>query len=279
MTISTPSAVLAGVVIGVTGVAAYQAINPQLPLMQANQYMQNSAEYRALCLQTYSWAGAILRTKVRAARWMMERAHENKAPAIIMDLDETVVDNSGFQSYLDREALTYTDPKWLNWEKFEGDLPLIPGAKQFIADAEAQGVTVVYVSNRSAINKEWTIKSIAKAGISTLGIEGRILLREVGKPSDKTERRATVAAKYNVLMLVGDNLRDFAEAGFVAPKVDAKDPVALRKAIEDRKAAVEATAGKFGSEWIILPNPVYGEFDKLKGEDPRKTLRETQFGG
>lgn len=263
--------VAAALVVGV-GIGYGLQANPQEPLLQANLYMQNSAEYRAVCFQTYAWSEAMLRLKVRAAKAEMERSHSNKPLAIVLDLDETVVDNSAFQSYLDRTSKNYSEPDWNRHEQNPKDLRLVPGALEFLKAAEAMGVKPVYISNRWTKNQSFTIEGLKLNGINVEGIDHRLLLREEGKSSDKTERRATVEKLYNVLMYFGDNLRDFSEE-FVAPKVDANDYAGLQKAVEGRKAAVDRRWDKWGSEWIVLPNPVYGEFDKLKGADGHKMLR------
>lgn len=266
------AALITGVGIGY----GIQAMNPQEPLLQANLYMQNSAEYRATCLQTYAWADSLLRIRARAAKSLMERDHSNKPLAVVMDLDETVVDNAAFQSYMDRASKNYTEEDWQRYEKMPTDVKLVPGAAEFIKSAEALGVRPVFISNRWAKSQAHTIEALKLNGINIEGIDHRILLREEGKSSDKTERRVLVEKLYNVLMYVGDNLRDFSE-DFLAPPASPTDYEALQRSVEARKAAVDKHASKWGSEWIVLPNPVYGEFDKLKGANPHKMLRSSSF--
>jgi len=265
------TALVAGIGIGY----AVQS-NPQQPLLQANLYMQNSAEYRAICLQTYAWSESLLRVKVRGAKGAMERNHENKPLAVVMDLDETVIDNGSFQSYLDRESKDYSEADWQRYEQTPGDVGLVPGALEFIRSAEAMGVQPVYISNRWAKNQTHTVEALRRLGINVNGIEHRLLLREEGKSSNKDERRAVASKLYNVLMYFGDNLRDFSDV-FVAPSAGATDYEALHRGVAHRKAVVDQHSSKWGSEWVVLPNPVYGEFDKLKGQDPRKMLRASSL--
>src|SRR5207249_10701388 len=122
------------------------------------------------------------------------------------DLDETVLDNSGFQSYLDRAALDYSDKEWDRWE---GDYPeevgLVPGAKPFIDKAEALGVTVIYITNRT--NRVSTARALEHNKLNTADLEQRLFVK-TGDSSNKTSRREQVAAKYRVLQFFGDNLRD-----------------------------------------------------------------------
>jgi acid phosphatase len=260
---------------GVSGVkptaAAARTVNPQESVLLANLYMQTSAEYEAICLQTYSLALERLKMKLAA------RSAGDLKPAVVMDLDETVLDNSGFQSFLDREKLDYSDALWDSWEKDYGDeVRLIPGAKGFITAAENLGVTVVYLSNRLTTNSAATKSALARLGLNINGIDDRLLLKPAGGSSDKTARRKAADQKYLVLMYFGDNLRDFSEE-FAAPKLSETDQAGQMKAIAERRARVDRAAYRWGNDWIILPNPVYGEWQRLLGKDPRTKLNRTRM--
>ncbi len=252
-------------------VTATPAVNPQESVLLANLYMQTSAEYAAVCLQTYSLALERLKTKLAA------RAVGDLKPAVVMDLDETVIDNSGFQSFIDREKLNYSDALWDVWEKsYPDEVRLIPGAKAFIAGAENLGVTVVYLSNRLTKNSAGTASALTRLGLNTEGLTDRLLLKEAGGSSDKTARRKSADQKYLILMYFGDNLRDFSEE-FAAPKLAETDDAGQLKAIAERRAKVDRAAYRWGNDWIILPNPVYGEWQKLLGKDPRTKLNKTRM--
>lgn len=259
------------VVAGLAGVSsgwvASQALNKQERVLDANLYMQTSAEYRAVCVQTYNWATE------RLAQRLATQPVGAMRPAVVMDLDETVLDNGAFQSYLDRENLEYSDTLWERYESgYPQEVRLVPGAKAFIERAEAMGVAVVYISNRLTRYSNSTIEALKRLGLNLDGIQDRLLLKE--SSSDKTSRRELAKAKFNVVMLVGDNLRDFSEE-FVAPKLDYKDAGNRAQGIADRIARVDANAHRFGSEWIVLPNPVYGEWQKPLGPNARQNLRPT----
>lgn len=249
--------------------ATQNAPNPQERTLDANVFMQTSAEYAACCLQTYGWATERLRQKLAANHT------PDRKPAVIMDLDETVLDNAGYQSFLDREKTTYKKETWTIWERDNAtETRLIPGAKAFIEAAEQAGVAVVYISNRATPYKDSCIAALKHHGINTDGIADRLLLRDDGAPSDKTARRAMVAEKYAVVMLVGDNLRDLSEE-FVSPNLKDATLDARRAAITDRINKVKRANYRFGNDWIILPNPVYGEWQTVAGNDPRQVLRPT----
>lgn len=222
--------------------------------LDANLYMQTSAEYRACCLQAFALA------RLRLERIVADAAEPPARLAVILDLDETVVDNSAFQSMMIRSRLAYDQRLWDIWESEHWDKwALVPGAKGFIDEARRLGVTVVYLSNRNDRFREQT-----KRGLERLGIPAArdADLKLATDTSDKTRRRAEVEAEHRVVLLVGDNLRDFSEE-FRTPKLAAAaDDAAIRAAIRDRKAKVDAHAADWGDRWIILPNPVYGEWMK-----------------
>lgn len=246
---------------------ATQAPNKQEHALDANLYMQTSAEYRAVCLQTYNWAGE------RLAQRLATQPAGAKRPAVIMDMDETVVDNAAYQSFLDKADLNYSDAAWERYEKdFPTEVRLIPGAKSFVDRARSLGVSVVFLSNRLTKYQDSAIAALKHNGIEVPNPEDTLLLKDA--TSDKTVRRAAVAEKFNIVMLVGDNLRDFSEE-FVASKLDYKEAANRKQEIGDRWAKVDSNAHRFGAEWIILPNPVYGEWQRPLGPDARANLRET----
>lgn len=229
----------------------------------ANYYQMTAGEYRACCLTVYR-AGTDRLVATLAA-------NKPPRPAVVMDLDETVLDNSSFQTYLYRNGLEYSDDLWAKYEDLGvNDVRLVPGAQAFIDRAEELGVTVVYISNRDEKHRNGTIAVLRKLGLLNHPIEGRLFLKE--KTSDKTARRDAVTAKYNVLQYYGDNLRDFAEA-FAAPAFKPEDGMKVRQeALKARDALVREAEVHWGIDWFVLPNPVYGEWEKFLGSDPKALL-------
>ncbi len=268
--------------VGVVGVAIGFAVgylsapepppaNPQTRGIDANLWMQTSGEYRACCLQTYRFA------KERLIEKLHTLPKDGQTSAIIMDLDETVLDNSGYVTFLFQNREVYSDASWKRWEKDHGDdVALVPGALDFIHLAEHDRVRVVYISNRFEENREATTQTLHRLGIDTTDIHERLLLTT--GPSDKTARRKQVFDHFRVLMLFGDNLRDFAEE-FRAAKVDADDVTAQNRGIADRLKQVDEHRASWGSDWIVLPNPSYGEWTKLIGRQPLENMRSTKMKG
>jgi 5'-nucleotidase (lipoprotein e(P4) family) len=248
---------------------APRAVNKEAPLnrsLDANLWMQISAEYRACCYQAYNLARRRLIEKLQSpppGGWA-------KPPAVVLDLDETVLDNSAFQTRLIRNGLTFDDKTWDDWEKNEYEkVRLVPGSKAFIDEAKRLGVAIVYITNRSQKKelREGTLNALGRLGIK---IPDDDLLCLVDT-SDKSKRRADVEKQYTVLLLIGDNLRDLHDGDFRSTLDNAKptqrteDRAKLREAIEKRAFAVDRCADLFGREWIILPNPAYGEWAKVLG--------------
>lgn len=243
---------------------------PMVMRTGCNLYLQTSAEFQAACLQTYQCAAA------RLAELVPTVELNERPPAVVMDLDETVFDNSAFQTYLYRTGQEYDPHLWNDYEQnFSADVTLIPGAKRFIEFATERGAAVIFLSNRLDKFKASTIAALNRLGLAGENVEARLFLKTDETSSDKTIRRAQVAEKYDVVMLVGDNLRDFSEE-FVAPKItppaQTNDVLA---AIAARKSAVGRTADRWGRDWFILPNPVYGEWDKLIQVPPLELMHPT----
>jgi len=246
-----------------------QPTNPSLRTLDANLWLQTSGEFRALCLQTYRMAGE------RLKELRKEPARDGKKDAVVMDLDETVLDNSPFQTSLFRDGTVYSDERWGAWESgHPEEVRAVPGAVEFIAAAEKDGATVHYITNRKEGSRKPTIAALKHLGISIEGIDARLHLMK-NKERDKEERRQAVRAKYRMVMLVGDTLSDFSSE-FTPAKADAGDPKALQDAINERNAKVEKLRrDRWGAEWIVIPNSSYGEWTRMAGNDPLKVMNPT----
>ncbi len=262
----------AGAAEGVAGSRGAVTAPVSLRTLYANVYLQTSGEYRACCYGIY--AAAALRLEE-----LMEDADPAPArPAVVMDLDETVLDVSSFQTFLYENGLEYTSELWAEFERSGvEDVALVPGANEFIGKAEALGVAVVFLSNRNQVNEASTVAALERLGVGTAGISERMYLRPEGGPSDKSPRRDAISARYNVLMYLGDNLRDFSEVFAVPELADDATAADHMSAIDERSAAVDEAACHWGVDWFVLPNPVYGEWEKLVSERPEDILRPSSM--
>jgi len=249
-----------------------------LGTLSANVYAQTSAEHRACCYGIFA-----------AATWRLEEALEDAEPvparpAVVMDLDETVLDNSSFQAFLYRNGLVYTPELWERFER-EGvhEVGLVAGAELFIRKAESLGVAVVYLSNRNETNASRTVAALAHVGLDTTLIAQRLFLKPNAGSSDKSRRRDAASARYNVLMYLGDNLRDFSEVFAPDRLPHSATTDDYLRAMEARSASVDDATCHWGVDWFVLPNPMYGEWEKLVPPNPADILRpsgmEVRTGG
>jgi len=220
--------------------------------LNATLWVQTSAEYAALCRQAYANARHGLDRALKA-KWaaLPEQGALAALPrklAIIMDLDETVLDNSPYQGQLVRDNESYTESSWKRWAEL-GAAKAIPGAVEFIDYATGKGVAVFFVTNRNHDVETATRKNLTDLGIAVSRYPDNVLTRKE-KPdwgSDKSSRRSHVAHDHHVLLLVGDAANDFLQLGRL-------DPAA-------RRAAFAKHRDYFGERWILLPNPNYGGWE------------------
>lgn len=220
--------------------------------LNAVLWTQTSAEWKALTRQTYVQADLALDSMLRNKKWSaateQTEGFAKKPPAVIVDVDETVLDNSAFQARLVRENESYSEQAWVAWCK-EAKASAVPGAVEFLQRAAAKGVTVFYITNRSAEVEDLTRQNLAALGFPIDG-DADVVLTKGEKPdwtSDKTTRRQAVAQTHRILMMFGDNLGDFATDG--------------KGSIDARAAVFTENASKWGKGWYMLPNPMYGYWE------------------
>jgi 5'-nucleotidase (lipoprotein e(P4) family) len=138
---------------------AFQTVSPANRNLDSSLYMQTAAEYRASCYQAYNLATARLKEA-------FDKRKAEKPPAVVMDLDETVFDNSAFQALLVRSGLAWDPRLWEAWERDNSDkITLIPGAKEFVVEARRLGVSVIFVSNRDEEFKKQTEEALKRLSI------------------------------------------------------------------------------------------------------------------
>ncbi|MFB0517554.1 MAG: 5'-nucleotidase, lipoprotein e(P4) family [Candidatus Neomarinimicrobiota bacterium] len=219
-------------------------------LFNATLWIQQSAEYQAVGLQGYRWAKEQLDHALADPSWTaaLEQTgnYSNLPPAVIVDVDETVLDNSPNEARLIRDQAIFTDETWDVWVK-EARAAAVPGALDFCRYAATKGVTIFYITNRQDHLREATRENLKGLGFPLSTERETILTR--GDNSDKGLRRGAVAQEYRILLLIGDDARDFSSA-FV------NQPLPGRNELPNQYAAY------WGSKWIILPNPLYGDWEK-----------------
>lgn len=218
-------------------------------------YMQKAAEYRALAYQAFNLARMQLDADLGKKNVKKLPKAERKMPrAIVVDIDETVLDNSPSQARGIKTGRPFNLDDWYAWGEMR-KAKAIPGAVDFLNYANSKGVKVFYISNRDEVQKQATIDNLKSVGFTDVSAEN-VLLRT--KESSKDARRAVAAAKHRVVMLIGDNLDDFTSAF-------------ERKSVADRFAEVEKARAQWGTRFIVLPNAMYGTWENAIYEYQRLT--------
>ena len=201
------------------------------PFATALNWITKSREYKAVCLQAYANAWEKLEPVVQKepGKW-----------AIVMDLDETVLDNSGYQRQLEVSGASHSQAAWELWVS-RSEAGLVPGAKEFIKKVRTlQHGRIIFISNRYARGIEATLLNLKKHGLTSAN---DIYLLRANRKDTKSNRRQEVSkgtgrlashGAFKVLAWFGDAAHDFPDD----PKL------------------------KWGTHKFMLPNPVYGNWDE-----------------
>lgn len=223
-------------------------------------WVQTSVEWQAAAFQAYNAArlslDAALKNKNATAAVEQAKPYAKLPPAIILDIDETVLDNSPGQARQVKGKTGFVPAEWDQWVS-EAAAGEIPGAAEFCRYAASKKVAVFYVSNREAKSEDATRRNLKQLGFPLSDTTDTVLLRGE-KPewaSEKSSRRKFVAEGYRVLLLIGDDLGDF------LPNV--------RTTVEKRRELAAPHAGRWGRDWIVIPNPGYGSWELALQEPER----------
>ena len=252
--------------------------------LNAVLWMQTSAEYQAVCRTIYRAAtdklDRALKEKNRDALVPGERANAaiGLKPAVIMDVDETVLDNSAAEA---RMLLQHTCPKdypavWDAWLA-ERAASAIPGAAEFIRtartleDFRGRRVRIFLITNRECAARAGqpgvcpqqadTIANLRALGLDSPMLEDELMLKgeQPGWESEKLPRRRMIAGKYRIVLNVGDDLGDFL-------------PDVRRLSLANREQARCRYRDWWGTRWFMIPNPVYGSWQRALGPDLEAAL-------
>ena len=213
----------------------YQAETETMGLL----WMRTSAEYRALAYQGYNVAMNAVKMAVT------DPSHQRKPLAIVLDADETVVDNTKLMGESIVNGNGRFDAPWWRQAVHQGKSQAMPGAVEFLNEVHKQGVEIFYVSNRYApVNLDVTIQNFKELGFPSID-KDHVLLFE--KDSDKQPRFDMIAKKYYVVVYMGDNAGDF--------------PIGTKgKTLAERNGIIDAHKEDFGTTFVVFPNPAYGSW-------------------
>jgi acid phosphatase len=230
-----------------SSVAAHENLNAVI-------WVQTALEYEATAVQAYRLAQLQLDAALADPRWTAAIEQTGDAstlpPAVVVDVDETVLDNSYYQARMIRDHTAFAPATWDPWV-LEARATAIPGAREFAQYAEEKGVTVFYVTNRTANLEDATRRNLLAEKFPLSGKVDTVLARgerPEWSASSKGPRRAHVARDFRILLLIGDDLGDFI--------VDASGTP------QERSARTDPHADWWGRRWIMLPNPTYGSWER-----------------
>lgn len=242
--------------------------------LNAVAWSQTAIEHDLIYLQVYRDAQSRLLTALKNPHWDALAANDRVAPsaglkpAVVLDVDETVLDNSPYQARVVRSGGEFNEADWQAWCKEEAARAL-PGAVAFTQFAASHGIAVIYISNRLKLLDQATLANLRKVGLPVAG--GNALLnlgtavagcRQVG--SSKGCRRQLISRKYRVLMQIGDQIGDFVD---VSTNTD-----------PGRQQAMAPYLGWIGQRWFVLPNPTYGSWESALFNNDRKASPDQQRG-
>lgn len=248
--------------------------------LDAVLWVQSSSEFSAATLGTYAAATTALQ------RIAMERPTDADRMAVVMDVDETILDGSRYQAQNVLDDVGY-QAETLDEYFALREGAAIPGAIDFIKAAQDLGISVFFVTNRpcrvradnsgDCPQKEDTLANLRQVGVdagaSALFLRGeRVpercmrflsdLEHQQGKwtVSDKTSRRQCAELDHETVMLIGDQLGDFIGGlGDTTP--------------ESRKVLLGQYEENWGNTWFMIPNPTYGPWLDLLQPGKRSHLR------
>jgi 5'-nucleotidase (lipoprotein e(P4) family) len=237
--------------------------------LNAVAWTQTAIEHDLIYREVFRTAGEKLRIALKNPNWDALPNEERKhpvttklKPAVIVDIDETVLDNSPYQARLIEQGNAFDESSWSEWCR-EKRAKALPGALEFARAAAKSGVTVFYLSNRAESLNEATLENLRTDGFPIaeketvfLGL-GSIVDGCEQNGTEKGCRRELIGRTHRVLMQLGDQIGDFVDVG--------------ANTLEGRRAAIEPYLGWIGERWFVLPNPTYGSWEAaLFGNDWRQ---------
>ena len=216
-------------------------------------FKRTSAEYKANTFQIYTSAKNNIDKALADKSWTalknQLKDYQNLPPAIILDIDETVLDNSEHQVRSIKNGTNYPIG-WKEWVS-EESAGALPGVKEFLSYANTKGIKIFYVTNRTHDLEEYTRNNIKSLGLPFDNDMDVLLMKnEKGWGSDKTSRRDLIRKDFRVIQIFGDQLDDF------IPLTESA------KSMNERKILIDKYADMWGEKWYMLINPMYGEWEE-----------------
>lgn len=184
-----------------------------------------------------------------------------KTKAVIVDLDETMIDNSAYSAWQAKNGQPYSGKTWSAWTQAR-QATAVPGAVEFANYVNSYGGTMFYVSNRDQKDYAATVDNLNKPGFS--GVSDKTVRLSTGNSNKQERFDAIKNAGYNVVLYIGDNLNDFGGATWHQGNAQRRQFVALNHQ-------------RFGTQFIVLPNPLYGDRESGMAENYNKLTPQQQL--
>ena len=230
----------------------YDESKSQDHLIMSTLWYQRSSEMKAIYYQCFNWAKIRIDSEVAK--------NDSKKLAVVVDIDETMLDNSPFETNCIQTGKGYSKETWSEWTSQINAKPL-PGAVEFSKYAESNHVEIFYISNRGVAEFDVTLKNLQKENFA-FADSSHLLLKT--NTSSKKSRRNLIKENYEIILLIGDNMGDFSEI------------------FEDRSDnfgfnLIEENKEFFGERFIVLPNPMYGGWENEVFEGNRNLNNEEKY--
>ncbi|WIM10409.1 HAD family acid phosphatase [Enhydrobacter sp.] len=259
---------LAIAIVAITGAAARAEEPPPNDLLLAVLWNQRSVEYKGNALTVYALARVRLDEALADRSWTAAPVEQkgdyaNLPPAVVLDIDETLLDNSPYEVWMMKADQSFSTKTWNQFCAAQIS-KAIPGAVEFTRYADSRGVKVFYISNRDAVTEKDTRENMEKLGFPMSGNVDTFLMQNERPDwgSRKGTRRAFIARDYRILLNFGDNLGDFDDR--------------YRSSEAERQKVFEEDKAHWGRDWLVIANPTYGSFDTAPYGHDFKKSREAQ---
>ncbi|HEY6564253.1 MAG TPA: HAD family acid phosphatase [Pirellulaceae bacterium] len=248
------------------GLSGCDAVRPPASLshedLDAALWMRTSAEYQVFARVAYQQASLALTKALQDPLWsaLPEQAsrllansadtHSTLPPAVIVDVDETILDNTNYQVRQIEQGTQHDPAEWDAWVS-KSEATLVPGADEFLKSCRDLGITVFFITNRGVEQERFTRRNLEGFGLIDPQAVDNILSKNERDTwtVDKTSRRDYVASRYRVLVVIGDDLNDFLWPGEKASPVE-------------RTEAALKLREYWGQKWFLLPNANYGGWER-----------------
>ena len=223
--------------------------------LQATLWVQTAAENAAIKLQTFNTASMQLERALADPSWTaaleQQPGYESLPPAVILDVDETVLENVPFQAEIVLANTDFSEELWDEWIA-SASAKAVPGALEFVQRCVELDVAVYFVTNRDADDEASTRENLLGEGFPVSMEPDTLLTRgeRVAWTGDKTTRRRHVAETHRIVMIVGDDANDFMG-----------EMRGVGVTLSSRGALVAERDAWWGERWFILPNPLYGSWE------------------